>query len=156
MSGPGLVFCDAFDKFFLVLEHGHATGESKRIYLDEIQRKLEFFGEARRLLDMQDLVHDIEFQYCYAQAAADLFSGAADGSQGPLKRCTRRDHFEDFVLRERKIVIALAIGDIGDADPDQFAIAGRQAAEANLARYLRTGRILVHPFEYRMLAIQCT
>ena len=105
---------------------------------------------------MQHLGLDLELHDRRTHAAIDLLNAAADGSQGPVKRHTRRDHFEDLVLCVGKLVIEFAFGDIGDTDPDQFAIPGRQAAEAHLARYLFAVRIHVQPLEYRMVAIKRT
>ena len=156
MPGPGLVFGDVADKFVLVLEHGRTTGATGWSHLDEIQCEFEFFRQAGRILEIQHLVPDVELHDCRTHAAVDLFNAVADGTQSPFKRRTRRDHFEDLVLRKRKLVIALAIADVGNTDPDQFASASRQATETHLARYVLTARIFVQPFEYRMLAVKGT
>ncbi len=152
---PGLVLADINDKFFLVVEYRCAATATRCVYLDEIERKPECVREARRLLDIQHLVLDVEFHDRGAHVARDLLRGPANSLQDPLERRVGGDHFEDLVLREREFLVALALGNVGDADANQLAIAGGQAAESHLARNLLAGRILVQPLEHRVLAGQC-
>ena len=70
------------------------------------------------------------------------------------RRCTRRDHFEDLVLRIGYRLTALALRDVANAYPYQPGLAGREPAEAHLARDLLATGILVHPLECRMAAFE--
>ncbi len=57
-------------------------------------------------------------------------------------------------MRKRQGFVALTLGDVRNTDSDQPPFPGRQPAEADLAGNLPALRILVHPLEGRMAAVQ--
>ena len=57
------------------------------------------------------------------------------------------------LLRGRqRLLVALALGDVGDAGADQVASRGRHADETHLARDVLPGRVAVRPLEHRRAA----
>ena len=69
-------------------------------------------------------------------------------------RGARRDHLQHLILCVGQRFLALAVGDIGDAGPNQSLAVGRQLTKTNFTRNWVAVAVLMHPFEYRMLAFE--
>src|SRR5690606_17391443 len=89
-----------------------------------------------------------------SHSIADFLDRAADGTQRASGRCARGNHLENLVLDEGKLIVALALRDVGNAHADELAISARQSAEPHLAGKLPAVRILVQPLEGRVPAVQ--